>query len=341
MKCSVISIDIAKNIFQVCALDTDRKPIFNKTIKRSALMSCLSQLEPTLVVMEACYSSNPWGRRIEKLGHTVKCIPAFMVKPFLIGNKTDRNDALAIAEAAFRPSIRFIVVKTVEKQDLQSLQRIRDRLIKIKTGSTNQLRGLLSEYGEVCPKTYAGIKSQLPSILEDPTNGLTSIARKFLNELHEDIKQLNNRIKQVTMEMATLAQQNADYARLIEIPGVGPIVAATLLGSVNDIHGFKNGRQFAAWIGLTPKLYASGETHKMGGISKRGNGELRKMLIHGARAIINWCKEKNDKLNVWIKQLLSRMTGNRVVVALANKLARIIWAVLAGKTHFDVTKTCA
>jgi transposase len=341
MKCSVISIDIAKNVFQVCALDDFRKPIFNRKVKRSSLLHELRQVEPTLVVMEACYSSNPWGRRIEKLGHTVKFIPAFMVKPFVVGNKNDRNDALAIAEAAYRPSVRFISVKPVEQQDIQSLQRIRERMIKVRTGDINQLRGLLAEYGEICPKTFSALRKKLPLILEDAENELSSVARSFILRLYQKVLQLNQEIKEVEGELNALIKDRDDYKRLCTIPGIGPIVAATILASVNDANGFKNGRQLAAWIGLTPKLYASGEVERLGKISKRGNAGLRKMLIHGARAVLTWCDRKQDKLSVWLKALKTRMTGSRAVVALANKLARIVWAVLANKTSYDSNKACA
>lgn len=341
MNCSVISIDIAKNVFQVCALDNTRKPIFNKKIKRSNLIHQLRQFEPTLVVMEACYSSNPWGRRIEQLGHTVKCIPAFMVKPFVIGNKTDHNDALAIAEASFRPSIRFISIKPVEQQDIQSLQRIRERMIKVRTGDMNQLRGLLAEYGEVCPKTFAGIRNNLLEILEDADNELSALARRFIHKLYRKVQQQTKDIQEVESELLSLVKDKDDYKRLCTIPGIGPIVATTILASINDVNGFKNGRQLAAWIGLTPKLYASGDVERMGKITKRGNPSLRKMLIHGARTVLTWCDKKQDKLSVWLKSLKKRMNGCRAVVALANKMARMVWAVLANKTTFDSNKACA
>jgi len=264
-----------------------------------------------------------------------------MVKPFLVGNKNDRNDALAIAEASLRPSVRLIDIKPVEQQDIQSLQRIRERLIKVRTGTINQLRGLLAEYGEVCPKKFAGIRKQLPQILEDAENELSAVARNFIYRLYQDILRLYDEIDEIERTINNLVKDRKDYQKLITIPGVGPIVASTILASVNDPHGFKNGRQFAAWVGITPKQYASGDTIHMGSITKRGNQTLRKMLIHGARAVLNWCEQKNDKLSLWLQQLKQRMTGNRAVVALANKLARIIWAVLASNTEFDMNKACA
>lgn len=341
MKCSLISIDLAKNIFQVCVLDSERKIKTNKKVKRSNLIHELRQYEPTLVVMEACYSANPWGRRIEKLGHTVKLIPPFVVKPFLIGNKNDANDALAIAEASFRPKIRFISVKPVEQQDIQSLQRIQELMRKNRTATSNQLRGLLSEYGEVAEKSIDKLLRAVPLILEDAENELSTIARSFIQRLYDHIGTLSTQIEEVTQEINILVSKRDDYARLLTIPGVGPAVSATLIASINDIHGFKNGRQFAAWIGLTPSQHASGETNKLGKITKRGNASLRRALVLGARAVLNWCDKKDDSLNLWLQKLKERMHNCKSVVALANKLARIIWVVLAKETTFDVNKACA
>jgi len=341
MKYSVISIDLAKNVFQICALNEKREIVLNKKVKRANLINVLRQFPPSLVVMEACYTSNPWGRRIMKLGHTVKCIPAFAVKPFLVGNKNDANDAIAIAEASFRPTIRFVQVKTLEQQDIQSLQRIRERMVKTRTGDINQLRGLLAEYGEVVAATPGALKKAIPYILEDASNELSFIARKFIQRLSINIESINKQIKEVETEIESLITQKIEYTHLRSVPGVGPVVAATVMASVHDMNIFKNGRQFAAWVGLTPSQYASGETNRLGKITKRGNQSLRKMLIHGARTVLNWCEKKNDNLSKWLQAIKQRMHGCKSVVALANKLARIIWAVLVNKTPFNVNKACA
>lgn len=341
MKCSLISIDIAKNIFQVCGFDENRQVIFNKKVKRSRLIHELRQIEPTKVTMEACYSSNPWGRQIEKLGHQVDLIPPFMVKPFLIGNKNDPNDTLAIGEAWYRPKIRFVKVKSVEQQDIQSLQRIRELMLKNKTAIANQMRGLLAEYGLVFPKRVESLLKELPGVLEDAENELSSIGRRFISRLHENLKQIIEQIKEVGQELNNLIKSRDEYRRLITIPGVGPVVAAAIMGSVSDANAFKNGRQFAAWIGLTPSQYASGETSRMGKITKRGNKDLRRLLIHGARAVLNWCEKKDDQLSCWLKSLTKRMNACKAVVALANKLARIVWSVLAKKQEFNVKLACA
>ena len=341
MKCNLVSIDLAKSIFQICGFDDDRKVLFNKKVKRSNLIHELSKIDPTNIVMEACYSSNPWGRRIERLGHNVFLIPPFAVKPFVIGNKNDHNDTIAIGEAFFRPRIRFVAVKTVEQQDIQSLTRIKDLLIKHQTALSNQLRGLLAEYGLVMPKTRAALCHAIPYFLEDAENELSPVSRSFINRQYENLKHTIEQIEAVKQELHELVKDKADYQRLLTIPGVGPVIAATLMGTVPDPESFKNGRQLAAWLGLTPSQYSSGEVNRMGAITKRGNSTLRRLLIHGARSVLNWCDRKSDSLSCWLKRLKIRMPGNKAAVALANKLARIIWRVLAKKEVFNVRLACA
>jgi len=329
MKYKTVSIDLAKNIFQVCALDNNHKVKMNKKVSRNKLLDTLRQLEPTTVVMEACYSANPWGRAIEKLGHTVKLIPPYMVKPFVIGNKNDCNDALGIAEASLRPKIRFVPVKTLAQQDVQSLQRIQSRMIRSRTATSNQLRGLLAEYWIVLPTGLAQLKKQVPDILEDAEQPLTPVARQFVDQLHREILKCDEQIQEITDTIAQLLNDNEDYKLLQSIPGIGPKIAATFVASVGNAHHFKNGRQLAAWIGLTPKQHSSGDKQTMGGMTKRGNQELRRLLIHGARAVMNWADKKTDTLSLWIQSLSKRAHPCKVIVALANKLARIAWAVLA------------
>lgn len=336
MKYKVISIDLAKNVFQICALDENHKVKMNQIVSRKKFLNTLRQMEPTLVVMEACYSANPWGRAIEKLGHTVKLIPPYIVKPFVIGNKNDRNDALAIAEASLRPKVRFVPVKTLEQQDVQSLQRIQDRLIKHRTAISNQLRGLLAEYWIILPKGLPQLRSRIPDILEDGEQPITPTARRFVDRLYNELLTLDNEIKEVEQEVYGLVANNEDFQLLQSIPGIGPKIAATFIASVGSANHFKNGRNMAAWIGLTPKEHSSGEKQRMGGMSKRGNRELRRLLIHGARAIMNWCEKKTDALSLWIKALCKRAHPCKVVVALANKIARIAWAVLAYRKPYSV-----
>jgi transposase len=206
--------------------------------------------------------------------------------------------------------------------------------MKHRTATGNQLRGLLAEYGIVLPKGLRHLRSQVPLILEDAENDLTTVARGFIHRLYRELVDHDKQISEIQAELSALLEGNEDYQRLQTIPGVGPVIAAILLASVGDAHYFKNGRQMAAWIGLTPRQHASGEKSRMMGISKRGDRNLRKMLIHGARTVLNWCESKTDKLSLWLKALSSRAHPCKVIVALANKLARIAWAVLAtGKPY--------
>jgi len=336
MKHSVISIDLAKTVFQICALNADNTIVSNKKHSRKQLLHAMRQFEPTEVIMEACYSSHHWGREIQALGHTVKLIPAYQVKPFVVGNKNDHNDAIAIAEASRRPKASFVAVKTLEQQDIQSLQRIRERLVKQRTATANQLRGLMAEYGVIVPVGLNKLRSSVPDILEDAQQPLTMTARGFVHRLYRELTAHDQHVKALEAELKSLLANNEDYQRLQTIPGIGPISAATLMASIGDAKFFKNGRQMAAWMGLTPKQRGSGEKSRITGISKRGDRTLRKLLIHGARTVLNWCEKKNDELNLWLKTLKKRMHPCKVVVALANKLARIVWAVLAKKRPYAI-----
>lgn len=328
MKSNLISIDLAKNIFQVCVFDEGMKVNANKKVSRAKLLDTLRQYEPTQVVMEACYSSHPWGRAIQSLGHHVDLIPPYQVKPFVVGNKNDHNDAIAIGEASRRPKASFVPVKTLEQQDIQSLQRVRERQVKHRTAISNQLRGLLAEYGVVMPAGIHKLRAQVPQILEDAEQTLTVVARQFINQLNNEFQALETRIAFTESELKALLKDNKDYNLLQTIPGVGPMTASAMIATVGDPNYFKNGRQMAAWIGLTPKQHASGEKSRMQGMSKRGDRHLRKLLIHGARTVLNWCKGKTDKLSLWLQSLQRRAHDCKVMVALANKMARIIWAVL-------------
>lgn len=340
MKHSVISIDLAKNVFQVCALSASNEVVFNKKVKRDKLLHELRQHAPTVVAMEACYSSNPWGREIEALGHEVRLVPAFRVKPFVVGNKNDHNDALAIAEAALRPSMRFVKVKSLAQQDIQTVFRIRERVVRNRTGLVNQIRGLLSEYGVIAPKRLAQLRQTIPDALERTDSQLTVVARRMIARLHQQWLLMDEELKILNTELNAVLDAHADAALLKSVPGIGPVGAALVIASVGDGQQFRNGRQLAAWAGLTPRQYASGEQSRLSGISKRGNGALRKALIHGARAVLNWCQRKDDALSRWLQEMIRTKHPCKVIVALANKLARIIWAVLATRQPYDAALAC-
>lgn len=334
MNNSVISIDLAKNVFQVCVLNEYRVVVLNKKIKRQDLLKTVSKLEPNRVVMEACYSSNYWGREFQSLGKDVGLIPPHHVKPFVVGNKNDANDAVAIAEVSFRPKTAFVSVKTLDQQDLQSLHRIRDRLLKSRIALTNQIRGLLAEYGVVLPISHSVLRKELPFVLEDAENKLSIIARSFISDAYEELLFLETQVQLKTKALAAVLELNDDYQRLKEMPGIGPIVGSALIAAVGNAKQFKSGRQMAAWVGLTPKLYASGDNMRMGGITKRGNKQIRKLMIDSARAIVNWVKNKSDRLSQWIKSLLTRMHYSKVLIAVANKLTRIAWVILSRNENY-------
>lgn len=325
---TVISIDLAKNVFQMCLLNQHNKVITNKKVSRAKLLQTVLQTDANRIVMEACYSSNYWGRLFQEHGFEVDLIPPHQVKPFVVGNKNDCNDAVAIAEASKRPKARFVRVKSYEQQDIQSLDRIRQRLIRSRTALVNQLRGLLAEYGVVYKKGVACLRRNIPSLLEDADNNLTTMARRFINDLYHELLAKDESIKSVEKSSVELLSTNRFYNLLQTIPGIGPVIAGAMISSINDANQFKNGRQMAAWVGVTPKQNASGDNSRMGGISKRGHQTLRRQLIHGARSVVYNCQGKDDPLNLWVQKLLQTKSKNTVGVAVANKLARVAWAVL-------------
>ncbi len=330
----LISIDLAKNVFQVCAFSDFNKVAFNQRINRGKLLDKLRVIAPTTVVMEACYSSNYWGREIQKLGHTILLIPPFQVKPFLIGNKNDSNDAVAIGEASLRPKARFVSVKTIAQQDMQMLLRVRDLLQKIRIMTSNEIHGFLSEHGVFCAQGHKALMTTVAEALAPESNQLTPVAIEVVRMQFDYYIELRAKEDEITKRLIMLCEGNPIYCYLKTILGIGPIIAATLISRVGDPRHFNNARQFSAWIGLTPLQYSSGEISRMGKISKRGDRHLRKMLIHGARSIINWVKHKEDKLSLWIKSLEERMCPNKVTIAVANKLARIAWAVMTYRVEY-------
>ena len=326
MKCKLIGIDLAKNVFQVCGVNDYLKPRFNEKLKRKALLKFLAKQAPTLVVMEACYSSNYWAREIEKLGHVVKLIPAQHVTAFVRGNKNDRNDALAIVEASQRPYIRFVPIKTEHQQEINCLHRIRERLIKNKTAAGNQARGLLSEFGIVFNEGKAELVKGLTALITDETHSVR--LRTMMANILTEYQGLVNRIDDIEKELHQFLAQCPNGNILLSIPGIGFINASALLATIDKGQAFNSPREFAVWLGLTPRQYASGNTNRMGGITKRGDRYLRKQLIHGARTVVCHAKKKTDQLNTWVNKLRERKSFNQTVVAMAHRLARLVWILL-------------
>ncbi len=326
MHCRAISIDLAKNVFQVFGVDERSAPLFNKKVQRKNLIHFMMRFSATVIYMEACYSSSYWARELQALGHTVKLIPAQHVTPFVRGNKNDANDTVAIFEASQRPYIRFVPIKTEYQQEISCLHRIRERIIKTKTAVSNQIRGLLSEFGVVFNTGQTAFIKGMNAFLESDKyrQGL----RVMMRAQFEEYNALRERILVIDKELTRFVLDSPSGKILMSIPGVGLIIASAILAAIDKGQAFKSPREFAVWLGLTPQQYASGNSSKMGGITKRGDSYLRKQLIHGARSVVNNTRDKTDQLNIWIKQLRERKSYNQTAVATAHRVARLIWILL-------------
>ncbi len=333
-KLTRIGLDLAKNVFHLVAFDAQGKEIKKKMLRRSQVLSDFAQLPPCLVGMEACASAHYWAREMELLGHTVRLIPPQHVKPYLRGNKNDYNDARAIAEAVTRPGIHFVAIKTPQQQDIQALHRQRQGAIADRTALCNRLRGLLGERGLVFPKGLSALRRRLPAILEDADNGLSDTCRRLLARDYQCLQELDDHIDAYTQELRLHSQQSDACQRLQSIPGFGPIVASVFHSQVGDGRAYRRGRDVAASIGLVPKQHSSGGKNVLLGISKRGDRYLRSLLVHGARAVVIQAAHKDDRLSRWINKLRAERGYNKATVALANKMARIGWAVLANNTVY-------
>jgi transposase len=328
----LIAIDLAKSVFQVCMLGNDNNIISNKKLSRKELHQFLAQQELSTVAMEACYSSHYWGRICLELGHDPKLIPAQHVKPFLRGNKNDANDALAIAEAAKRPGLRFVPIKSSQQQGLQSLHRIRERLTSSRRNLSNQTRGLLSEYGVILPKGYGPFKKGLAAALDD--SRLSDLLKQQLQCIYQEFGQLSTRLLELNKQICAMANQSSECQLLMTIPGIGPIISTAMVGSIDVKNHFRSAREFAVWLGLTPRQSGSGGRSVMLGITKRGDRYLRKQLIHGARAAMRTCRGRDDQFSQWVNSLIARRGLNKACVALAHKLARLSWILLQRKEPF-------
>jgi len=329
-----IGIDLAKQVFQLHGVDSQEKPVLRKQLRRNQMLTYFAKLSPCLIGIEACSSSHYWARELQKLGHTVKLMAPQFVKPYVKGNKNDANDAEAICEAVARPNMRFVAIKTIEQQDIQAVHRIRSGLVQQRTAKVNQIRGLLAEYGIVIERRVETLRKALPLLLEDAENGLSFDFRALLQSLQQDLITLDDRASEMDKKILQLANSNSTAKRLQQIPGIGPIIATALICAIGDGKQFKRGRDLAAWLGLTPRQHSSGGKDCLLGISKRGDAYLRTLLIHGARAVLRVADKKDDPRSRWLQNLCSRRNKNIAAVALANKNARIVWALLTKGTDF-------
>ncbi len=332
---TTIGLDLAKHTFHVVCCDGRGQVVKKRMLRRSQVLDFFARLPACLVGMEACASAHHWGRQLGALGHQVKLISPQYVKAYLRGNKNDYNDALAIAESVIRPQMRFVAAKTTEQQDIQALHRLRERCIADRTALGNQVRGLLAEYGVVLPKGIHVLRRRLPELLEDADNGLSALFRRLLRRSYWQLQLLDEQIDAYTQEVTRLSGQDEACRRLQSIPGFGPIVASVFYSVVGDGQAYRRGRDVSAALGLVPRQHSSGGKDVLLGISKRGDRYLRSLLAHGARAVIIQADRKDDRLSRWIQRLKAERGINRATIALANKMARMGWAILAHKTVYQ------
>ena len=321
-------IDLGKSKFHVVGLDQSGHPTLRRKFRRDAVLQFFANSPAALIGMEACPGAHWLARKLTGFGHTVRIIPAQFVKPFVKSNKNDTIDAEAIAEAVTRPSMRFVLVKRCDQFDVQALHRVRDRLVSSRTRIVSQMRAFLLEYGIPLRNGVGLFRQELPGVLGDESNELSPAMRALLGELWNEFKALDDRVAAVSQQIEALAARDETARRLTSIPGIGPLGATALLAAVGDGKQFRRGRDLAAWLGLVPKQYSTGGKPTLLGISKRGNPYVRRLLIHGARSCLLHLDRHHDRLGVWLDRLSVRMHPNKVVVALANKIARIAWTVL-------------
>ena len=334
MNITTLGIDLAKTVFQLHGVNSQGEVTLKKKLQRAELLSHIAQLVPCTIIMEACSSANYWSRQFKKLGHQVKLISPQYVKPFVKTNKNDANDAEAIVEAGTRPSMNFVAPKSTEQQDIQSLHRVRERLIANRTATANQIRGLLMEYGIIISQGIWHLRKRIPEILEDGENELTLLMRELLHDLYDDLCNLCERIKKCDAYLKSIFNSNETCKKIAEIEGIGIICATALVSAVGDATVFENGRQMSAWLGLVPKQHSSGNKTRLLGISKRGDCYLRKILVHGARSTVYRSKNKEDRRSQWVSSIARRRGANKACVALANKNVRIAWAIMNNETRY-------
>lgn len=335
MNNSVIGLDIAKNIFHMYTFNEEKSKPVKKKLTRAELLAFFANYPASLIGIEVCGGAHHWARELTKLGHEVILLNARYVKSFVVGNKNDFNDAAAIFDAVTRPNKRTVSIKTIEQQDIQLVHRIREGLVGKRTALVNQVRGLLSERGIVIPKGIKKVRVELPLILEDAENDLTDLSREMFAEQYEKLVVLDEEIRHQDRRITRLSNSNPLSQRFLDVPGIGAITATIIASDIGNGKGYQSSRDYAASLGNVPRQHSSGDKQVYLGISKRGNRYIRTLLIHGARSVLKYCSGKEDKLSLWLQALIERRGFNKAAVALANKNARILWAMASQDKEYD------
>jgi len=331
MKVTTFGLDLAKRFFQLHWVDMETGEICRRQLKRNDVVEFFANRAPSVIAMEACGSAHYWARKLTALGHQVKLIAAQFVRPFVKSNKTDAADAQAIWEAAQRPGMKFVAVKSEGQQSVLTLHRMRELLVKMRTMQTNQLRGLLYEFGADLPAGRQRGMARIPDELAKLEQTLPAMVIESMRSLLKRVEGLDKDIAEIEKKLSLWKKEDAASKKLMEIPGVGLLTATAAVATIGNAQAFKSGREFAAFLGLVPRQSGTGGRVKLLGISKRGDVYLRTLLIHGARAVITHQKEREP----WLEKLLARRPFNAATVALANKMARMIWALLAHDRMYE------
>ena len=335
MKLTTVGIDLAKTVFQVHGIDEHGKVLVKKQLRRDQMATLFVNLSPCLNGMEACGSAHHWARKFQAMGHTVRLMAPQFVKPYVKTNKNEAADAEAICEAVARPNMRFVPIKNVEQQAVLSLHRVRQGFVKARTAQANQIRGLLSEFGLIVPQGIGYIASRVPELIEDAANELPGSFRVLVQRMLDHLKDLGRQVEELETQIQAWHRASDLSTKLAQVPGIGPITASALVASIGDAKNFESGRQLAAWLGLVPGQQSSGGKSNLLGISKRGDSYLRTLLIHGARSVIYRAGQKADPCS-WVNAVVQRRNKNVAAVALANKNARIVWALLAHERRYEI-----
>jgi transposase len=340
MQISTIGLDIAKNVFQVHGVDAEGRAVLRRKVRRDQVLTLFSGLEPCLVGMEACATAHHWARELTVLGHRVKLMPPAYVKAYVKRNKNDAADAEAICEAVRRPTMRFVPIKSADAQSILILHRARYLLVRQRTAQISAMRAHLAEYGIVAPRGRAHVRDLL-TVLESGAGLLPNLARQTLLLIAQMIDALSMQIRKIEIELLAWHRTNPASHRLETIPGIGFITATALVATVGDARAFRSGRQFAAWLGLVPRQNSSGGKDRLGRISKMGDRYLRHLLVVGATAIVRYTRRKATTVSIWANRLLQRKPARLVTVAVANKMARIAWAVMAREETYRAAPSSA